>query len=196
VGLRYDAVFGCAPCQQGVLPSQESESWPRFPVHFVRVEDPPGDLFYLPVWRLAIRFEATTANKEQEDAVRRHQDLTVAWVPAYHLLRASHFGDPGVFWTERRMTLEAAEAAPEPGALVGVTRTAAVAAKYAELYVTLVLDKRADVTGMDLSVSVEDVQLWGLPFVQQGSKVVDLGSANEVPSFAVDDLEAIRAYWG
>jgi len=191
VGLRYDKLFFCMTCTQGVF--FKEEGCERYPLHFVA----PGDVrvkvsLHLPMWELGIRVEATPANDQQEEALKRLDQLKSVWVTGFTVVRPSYYGDLGLIYTERGVEPETSERMPPGAYIAGCTRTIEDASRYAGLFVTLILDKKADVTGMDLSIETEQAALWAIPFTDTGDKITDLIAGASMPVFAVDDLEDIR----
>jgi hypothetical protein len=85
------------------------------------------------------------------------------------------------------------EEVPEGARLVGATRSPALAAEYARLMVTELIDRGGDVTGLDIDVPVDGVQLWGLPFADdpEGGVLVDLTSGAAYSRRLVEDLAEI-----
>jgi hypothetical protein len=191
-GLRYDKIFICMACKQGLLPEKESD-WIRYPLAFARIEPPPqARLIYLPFWQIKIEANAMPVNQRQEAACRRLNTLKAVWVQAFTLIRPSYFGDIGLFYTERDEQPEKMTVFPSEFYVAGCSRTLEDAHKYTRLFVTLILDKKADVTGMDIEVWTRDAILWAMPFADHGDKIMDLITGTELPAFAVDDLEDIR----
>jgi len=192
VGLRHDKVFFCKACSQGCAPAPEG-GWSRYPLSFAHVEDPPMEaIIYLPFWQLHVDAFATGANQKQEVASRMLDHLASVWVVGFALVRASYFGDLGLVYTEKGAVLTPAEIQPQGKHLAGCARGLEEAGRYAQLYTTLIIDKRADVTGMDIQVEVKGATLWAVPFIDQGEQIVDLVSGAELPIFAVDDLAELR----
>jgi hypothetical protein len=191
-GLRYDKVFFCNTCRQGLQPDPGND-WIRHPLSFAAVEQMPrAEIIHLPFWQIRIEARADCVNKQQEVASRRLAELHSVWVTGFMLNRTSYFGDLGLAYTERSVLLKAASDAP-PGAVVaGCARTLEDALKYTRLYVTLILDKRADVTGMDINIETRDARLWAVPLADYREKLMDLVTLAEIPAFALDDLEGVR----
>ena len=84
---------------------------------------------------------------------------------------------------------------PEHASLVGASRTPSEAGRYVELFLSMVLDKRADVTGMQIEVTLKSAEIWAFPFLQKDDTVEDLLAGTSVPVFALDDLKDILARW-
>lgn len=192
IGLRYDRIFFCTDCVQGLLPGDTGQ-WERYPISF----HDPGEssvapALYLPFWEIEIEASGTAVNRQQENSLKLLDQLKSVWVAGFNVLRASYFGDLGLLYTEKGVRLSAADPAPRGAFITGCTRTMEEAFRYVELYVTLILDKRADVTGLELEISKRGERLWGVPFADRGEKIVDLVMGAELPVFALDDLEDMR----
>jgi len=192
MGLRYDKIFMCMACRQGLSPEKAGD-WVRHPLSFAKPDSAPNaSLIYLPFWQIKIETHAMPVNRQQEAAIRRLDTLKSVWVQAFTLIRPSYFGDIGMFYTERDEQPEQMTVFPSGFYVAGCTRTLEDAIKYTKLFVTLILDKKADVTGMDIEVWTRDAILWAIPFADYGDKIMDLVTRTELPAFAVDDLEDIR----
>jgi len=193
-GLSYDQIFFCRRCGQGLAPGEKG-AWTKHPLSFAKLDNrPQADIIYLPFWQIAIQAQASCVNQGQEIASRLLAELRSVWVPGFTLTRASYFGDLGVLYTEKRVSLKAEDQIPSDRAIVGCSRTMEDVNKYVRLYVTLILDKRADVTGMDINIATRDAKLWAVPFADYGDKIVDLLTGTELPAFALDDIQEIRKF--
>jgi hypothetical protein len=190
-GLRYDRIFFCQTCAQGLYPAEGG--WERYPVTAAQPTDPREvPRFYLPLWRFEVEATAASANRRQEVAARRLDDLTVIWVSAFNMLRPSYYGDLGLLLTEKKVAPVPAER-PVPGRFIaGCARSRTDAERYTSLFATYILDKRADVTGMTIAVAVTGAAIWAIPFVEYGDKAVDMVSGSELPVFSLDDLEDLK----
>lgn len=191
-GLRYDRVFFCSSCRQGLFPEPGSD-WIRYPLSFPKLEETPRtETVHLPFWQIKFICNAFPTNSGQEIATRCLEGMDSAWITGFTVIRPSYFGDLGLVYTEKKVKPAPADRVSDGIFTAGCTRTIEDALKYVKLYVTLILDKRADVTGMDIQVETRDARLWAMPFADYGDKVMDLVTGLELPAFAVDDLEDIR----
>jgi hypothetical protein len=59
-----------------------------------------------------------------------------------------------------------------------------------------VIDRRVDVTGLEMSCAIREVVLWGVPYVDEGEALRDGILGLKVPAAAVDEVGAIRACLG
>jgi hypothetical protein len=61
-----------------------------------------------------------------------------------------------------------------------------------EPHLLRIIDRRVDVTGMELSCAIGEAVLWGLPFFDEGDALRDGILGLKLPVAAVDELGAIR----
>lgn len=194
-GLRYDRVFFCLTCRQGLFPTAAAEGWDRYPLRFA--ETPAGDLpageyFFLPMWEIGIAAEAAPINANQKLACRKLEELKHVWVMGFNLIQPSYYGDLGLVYTERMISLPALKHPPDGVFVAGCTRTLPEALRYVELFVKLILDKRSDITGLGLQIRTTDAALWAVPLADFGDKIGDPRTGISFPPVAFDDLEDLR----
>ncbi len=190
-GLQSDVVFWCKACQvphevvgEGFLERQGLIAKAVLPS-----DQPP---LYLPLWAFRVQYATTWEDPEREALARQVPALEWVYVTAFELHNASYFGDPGQIFTEKRMHLEAGPAA----SLVACTRSLEAAKAYVEPHILAIIDRRVDVTGMELSCAIGEVRLWGVPFFDQGDVLQDGILGLKIPASAVDEAGAIRALAG
>ncbi|MGD0264574.1 MAG: hypothetical protein ABSD47_06380 [Candidatus Methylomirabilota bacterium] len=111
------------------------------------------------------------------------------YVTAFELHTASYFGDPGQIVTEKRMRLEAGPSA----SLCACTRSLEEVKAYVEPHILAIIDRRVDVTGLELSCAIGEAILWGVPFLDEGDVLRDGILGLKIPGAALDELGAIRA---
>jgi len=190
-GLRYDRVFICNRCADGLLVGEFG--WERYPLKFAAAQVGPDDRpLHLPMWRMEVAIKATAANSEQKVAIKKVGSQRVVWVTGFTLVRPSYYGDLGLLYTEKEINPPALERAPHRAFLAGCANGPAEARRYAELFITLILDKRSDVTGLELEIEPTSIELWAIPFFDRGDKIMDALTGTELPAFAVDDLSDLR----
>jgi hypothetical protein len=195
LGLEQDKVFFCAPCRKG-YELLGGEFNPR-PLHFARpvIEYPRVPVIFLPFYRFQVEFIAESKDPRQVEAARRYKDLDTIWVMGYNFARASYFGDTGFLYTESRAQIEEETdtyGRSERFRLAGCARTVAEAKGYIKLFLLLMIDKRRDITGMELSPLIHETSIWGIPFYDFQDKLKDAIRGKEIPAFATDDIEALR----
>ncbi len=194
LGLRFDRVFFCNQCRQGLLPAETQNNWERFPMSFAGSNFPHlKPAFHLPVWEVRIVGTGTPTSTSQEVALRWLSRKRSVWVPGYSAFRQSYYGDIGLLYTEKDIQLDPLSRPPPGAFLAGCAKTVPEVIRYVELMVTLMVDRRSDVTGMELSIETRDARIWGIPFIEHEDKAVELVTGKDVPSFSIDDMADILA---
>jgi len=113
------------------------------------------------------------------------------YVTAFSLSNAFYFGDPGLIFTQRRIVL----AATEPAPVVGGTRSLDEAKIFIEPHILSLLDRRVDVTGVTMSVVIDEAVLWAIPYFDDGVTLTDGVLGHTLPGAALDEIGALRAWW-
>ena len=188
-GLQQDVVFWCSACQVPHEVVQEGFVERRGAVARAAAASPS---LYLPLWAFRVEYATAWEDREREALARLVPRVEWVYVTAFELHNASYFGDPGQMFTEKGVRLEAGPAAW----LVGCTRSLEEAKAYVEPHLLTIIDRRVDVTGMELSCAIGEAILWGIPFLDEGDAVRDGVLGLRLPAVAVDELQAIRAHVG
>jgi hypothetical protein len=188
-GLQQDVIFWCSACQ--VPHEVVGEGFVERRGSIAQAALPSAPL-YLPLWAFHVEYATAWQDPEREALARQVPPVEWVYVTAFELHNASYFGDPGQIFTEREVRLEAGPAA----SMVGCTRSLEEAKAYVEPHLLTIIDRRVDVTGMELSCAIGEAILWGIPFLDKGDAVHDGILGLKIPAVAVDELEAIRAYVG
>jgi len=190
-GLQQDVIFWCSACQaphevvgEGFVERQGSIARAAVPS-----DRPP---LYLPPWAFHVQYATSWEDPERAALARQVPAVEWVYVTAFELHNASYFGDPGRIFTERRVHLEAGPAA----SVIGCTRSLEEAKAYVEPHILATIDRRVDVTGMELSCAIGEAMLWGVPFLDEGDALRDGILGLKIPAAAVDELSAIRALVG
>ncbi len=190
-GLQSDVVFWCKGCQ--VPYEVVGEAFVERQGFIAKAVISSGHPFlYLPMWAFHVQYATTWEDPERESLARQVPLLEWVYVTAFELHNASYFGDPGQIFTEKLVHLEAGPAA----SLVACTRSLEAAKAYVEPHILTVIDRRVDVTGMELSCVIGEVRLWGVPFLDQGDVLQDGILGLKIQAAAVDEVGAIRALVG
>jgi hypothetical protein len=186
-GLQQDVVFWCGEC---LVPYEVlGSAFVQRPGHVARPALAlEGSILYLPIWALRVQSVALWSDPARERDARHVPPIQWVYVTGFELQHASYFGDPGLTFTEKRVQMEAGDPSP----VLGCTRSLAEAKAFAESHILTIIDRRVDVTGLELSATVEDVLLWGVPFFDKGHLVRDGILGLKFPAAAVSDLEAVR----
>lgn len=188
-GLQQDVIFWCSACQaphevvgEGFVQRQG----------FIAKAVLPSPPLHLPLWAFRVQYATSWEDPEREALARQVPAVEWVYVTAFELHNASYFGDPGQIFTERRVHLETGSAA----SVIACTRNLEEAKAYVEPHILTVIDRRVDVTGMELSCAIGEAVLWGIPFLDEGDVLRDGILGLKIPAAALDDLGAIRALVG
>ena len=150
----------------------------------------PGRLCHLPLWGLRVR-----AAWERSGEVRGgNADWTApdwVYVTGFALSNGFYFGDPGLIFTQRRVELSPGDPAP----LLGGTRSLEEAKIFVEPHLLSLLDRRADVTGVEMSWTIDEAVVWGIPYYDDGRTLTDGILGCKLPGAALDEIGALRAWW-
>ncbi len=190
--LQYDKLFTCEPCQTAFR-IENGRLHPHGITFAALQGTAQHPLLYFPFWKLSVDVVTRSVNDKQENTMRGLGKIHTLWVTGFSIRRPDFHGDPGMLMSAKQCDIPRANQPPAGVVVTGITRDPEEAARYGEICVTSLLDKRADVTGMDIRVHVNDIALWALPFEDQGDAVVDLTTNTRLPANAIDDLAEIRS---
>jgi len=187
-GLQQDVVFRCPSCgrlqelvdvgfveRQGGIAAASARG--------------TGRLFHLPMWALRVRAACVWEDPEREKQARLIPPVEWVYVTAFSLHGADYFGEPGRIFTERRVRLTRGE----PAALCGCVRGLEEAKGFVESHLLGIIDRRVDVTGLEMTCIIDETLLWGVPYFDEGDHVQDGIIGFRLPAVAVNDLAALRA---
>jgi hypothetical protein len=149
-----------------------------------------GKRRHLPVWAFRVRASMAAADPAAVAGPERRIPEWV-YVTAFAVSNGFYFGDPGLIFTQKGVALAPAEAAP----LIGGTRTLEEAKVFVESHLMTILDRRADVTGLELSCAIDDAVLWAVPYYDDGLTLVDGLLGLKLPGAALEEIGALRAWW-
>ena len=150
--------------------------------------DLKGHTLHLPIWAFRVQSILQWEDAQRESLARQVPLVEWVYVTGFELHNASYFGDPGLIFTERRVRLETGPPAP----LAGCTRGLEEAKAYVEPHLLTIIDRRVDVTGLELSCSISEARLWGVPFADGGDVLHDGILGLKIPAAAVDEVAALR----
>lgn len=190
-GLPQDVVFWCEGC--GALEEVVQDAFLQRTASVARAVQPPaGTILHLPLW--AFRVDAVWQWQDPERAAQARRIAAADWVyvTAFALHNAFYFGDPGLIFTQRRVALEAAPAKLAP--ILGCTRSLEEAKGYIEPHLLTIMDRRVDVTGLELACTIREAVLWGIPYFDEGEKLRDGILGLRIPAVAVDEIGSLRAW--
>ena len=190
-GLQQDVVFWCSHCQ--VPHEVVGEAFVGRQGATARAalsSDRP--VLHLPLWAFRVQYATSWKDPERQALARQIPPVEWVYVTGFELHNASYFGDPGMIYTEKRVRLEPAS----PALVMGCTRSLEAAKAYVQPHLMTVIDRRVDVTGLEISCAIQDVMLWAIPYFDEGEVLRDGILGLKVPAAAVDEVGAIRAYLG
>jgi hypothetical protein len=145
---------------------------------------------HLPLWAFRVRADWAWPEPGTADATTWRAPEWV-YVTAFALSNGFYFGDTGLIFTQKRVELSPGEPAP----MLGGTRGLDEAKVFVEPHILSLLDRRIDVTGVELSCVIDDVVLWGIPYADDGVTLTDAILGLKLPGAALDEIGALRAWW-
>lgn len=188
-GTPQAVLFWCEDC--GVL--QEVVDG-RFVAHRVQAARPLLPIGtprgHLPLWAFRVRADWSWPKEEARIATVWTAPDWV-YVTAFALSNGFYFGDPGLIFTQKRVVLSQGASSP----VIGGTRGLEEAKVFAEPHLLSILDRREDVTGIELSCVVDEAVLWGIPYADDGVTLTDGILGLKLPGAALDEIGALRAWW-
>ncbi|HSB82284.1 MAG TPA: hypothetical protein VLM91_26205 [Candidatus Methylomirabilis sp.] len=147
-----------------------------------------GLSLHLPIWAFRVQYILQWEDVQRESLARQVPLVEWVYVTGFELHNASYFGDPGLIFTERRVRLDPGPPTP----LAGCTRGLEEAKAYVETHLLRIIDRRVDVTGLELSCSISAARLWGVPYADGGDVLQDGILGLKIPAAAVDEVAAMR----
>ena len=145
---------------------------------------------HLPLWAFRVRAHWSCLDQEAAAATPWTAPEWV-YVTAFALSNGFYFGDPGLIFTQRRVVLSQGDPAP----VVGGTRGLEEAKIFVEPHLLSILDRREDVTGLELSCIIDEAVLWAIPYSDDGITLTDGILGLKLPGAALDEIGALRAWW-
>ncbi len=188
-GSPQAILFWCERCRTLFEVEEESLVARRMETAQPRLPS-PGRLVHLPVWAFRVRASWTWPEAPAQPILAWKPPKWV-YVTAFAISNAFYFGDPGLLFTQKHVELAAGDRAP----LAGGTRSRTEAEAFVEFHLLNLLDRRADVTGVELQCAVDDAVLWGIPSYDDGLTLVDGILGLKIPGAALEEIGALRPYW-
>ncbi len=146
---------------------------------------------HLPIWGFRVRAHWSRPD-QQASAATGWTAPEWVYVTAFALSNGFYFGDPGQIFTQKRVVLAAGDPAP----IVGGTRGLDEAKAFVEPHLLSLLDRREDVTGVELSCVIDEAVLWAIPYADDGITLSDGILGLKLPGAALEEIGALRAWWG
>lgn len=189
LGLEQDVAFWCKGCE---APREamgrtfvERDGQTALPGAALK-----GRILHLPLWAFRVQYILQWEDPKRADMARLVPPVEWVYVTGFELHNAFYFGDPGLSFTEKRVRLNPGPPAP----LLGCTRSLEEAKAHVEPHLLTIIDRRVDVTGLELSCSIGEVRLWGVPYADDGEVLTDGILGLRVPAAAVDEVAAMRQF--
>jgi hypothetical protein len=209
-GLKSDNVFTCRSCQTAF--DVAGGSMEAFFINFASFKNSgiKGNIIYLPVWKLSVETDVTESagisniKKSMAEEMRgsgpaewflKWSPKTV-WVCGFFENRPAYLGNPGLDLTEQQSDPVLSPGPPEEAVVVGIARTKNQAYRYARIFVTAILDRHKDVTGIKIDVKVTGTELWAFPFLfnAQNGNLINLTNDMVYSAAILDSLPEIIEY--
>ena len=188
-GLPQDVVFCCDQC--GVYREVVQERFLERAAKAARPVLPrTGTLLRLPMWAFHVYSLWQWQDPRRASQAQRFPAIGWVYVTAFTLHNAFYFGDPGLIFTQKHVTLDAADPAP----ILGCARGLEEAKAFIEPHLLTIMDRRVDVTGVELATTIKEVVLWGIPYFDEGQSLYDGILGLEIPAVAVDEIGPLRAW--
>lgn len=186
-GLQQDILFRCGGCGRFLEAAGEGY------VERAGATARPSragvrPTLHLPMWAFRVQTKSAWTDPEREAEASLIAPIPWVYVTAFSLHNPFYFGDPGLIFTERRVELTAGEPAPAFGGVRGHDAAAA----FVQSHVLTILDRRVDVTGLDLTCTMVEARVWAVPFVDKDETVEDAILGLRFPAPALNDLSGLR----
>jgi hypothetical protein len=193
-GFESDRVFFCPACRTGW--DFWSEPAGRYDLAYALPQKPPEKylrIFYLPFYFFRIELDVSADRLALSKCKAVVERLDKLYVAAFRLLRESYFGEFGLIYTEASIVLEEDVNVPEAQrvSIGSAVRTLAETAPYVRNYPLGIIDKRCDVTNINVEVKADLEKIWAVPFYDLGEQIQEgiLGR-----TFSVVALETIADF--
>jgi len=190
-GLPDDVVFICRQCALGHEATlggyqpHQVQWWQARDQHL-------GDLLYLPFWALACRTRITSEDAKKLEKYQEVHGSERVYVKGFSLLNSFAAGNPGLDLTRARpRPPRTLLSRPYPG-LVGCRRSSEEAMRFVNLFLLSIMDREEDVTGVQLELEVDDLQLVGVPFFDDGRDLHCSIVDKCYPATLITDVDGMR----
>ncbi len=186
-GLPNDGVFFCNNCRVAV--EFETGVPVQFKVRFIAPNiTSEGEKLYLPFWQ--IHFSTRFSGKDAKQIARAEQAqfrrVLIAGCKMHGYLL---YGDLSLLLSyDDPQTNPDAHAYP----VSGCRRTSEQAKKRLHTLLLAMIDKKVDITGLEVRTDITDISILGIPFFDFKDYLIDGLTGRKILSRAFDDLSAIR----
>jgi len=194
-GFEKDVIFFCLNCLAGWDFSEEkpkevklSYAKPRVILEKYRM------IFYLPFYLFKVSLKLDSRDELNVRASALLKELNQVYVSGYHLMRESYFGDLALLYTEAKIEMDEDfnRSVRAWKRLGSASRPIKETMEYLSYYPLLILDKRQDITGINLKVDADFDRVWAVPFYDIGKQIQDGILGRSIPSFALNTIDEFR----
>jgi len=194
-GFDKDRVFFCPSCRAGWEPG-EAGRFEKIELSYARPMKPPEKFrlrFYLPfyLYRLSAGCGQSPISARVAELLSRMDKVYVA---GYRMTRESYFGEMALIYTEAGVILEDDKNLGDSDrARIGAgTRARDETQPYLRYYPLLIIDKRQDVTDMELCFETAFDKIWAVPFFDLGDQIQEGILGRTFPAIALDTIADFR----
>jgi hypothetical protein len=186
-GLGSDRLFVCSDC--GTCNDLTPSLPVVYPIHYVLPAAPlEGKLLVLPVWKFQVQITIRCDDVDKLEKARQVLPDFV-YIPAFKMHGLSVYGNLSLIWTSQQPEILLS---PEKYPMTGCRRTENGARESLDYLILMVIDRKVDVTDMNIEVAVRQSQILGYPFFDLGKTLKDGILGVELLAIAFDDLAEIR----
>ncbi len=191
-GAQQDVAFWCGGC--AVAHEVVADRFVERPGRLAEAASGrQGAVLYLPLWAFTVHYTCRWADPKREALARLIPPIERVYVTGFRLHNPSYFGDPGLIFTEKRVILKPVAASSSGRMVAGCIRGLETARAYVEPHILTIIDRRVDVTEMEMECMIGEPVVWGVPFLAGGADLVDGILGLHFPAAAVEAIEEIRA---
>jgi hypothetical protein len=190
-GLPDDVVFICRQCALGY--EATLRGYQLHPVQWWHTRDRHrGNLLYLPFWAFTCRTRIVCEDARKLERYTEVQAEERIYVKGFSLLNSFAAGNPGLDLTRARPRPRRTLLSRPYPALVGCRRSSEEARAYLQLFLLSIMDREEDVTGVQLELEVDDLQLLGVPFFDDGRDLRSSFVDRRYPAPLITDVDGMR----
>lgn len=164
-----DVVYYCAQCSEGfeLTGNKFSPVQVRFALPQCSREGTP---LYLPLWCFGVEPQFQSKNRFKLTRIKQFGfAFRNVFVEGFSRVATSLRLDIGLLYTNAQVTFETIPY----NALRGCSRRRKDAEKFAKIIVLALVDKKVDITGVDVQLNVQEAALVGFPFYKEDMAYYD-----------------------
>lgn len=185
-GMDFHRLYYCETCRLAREPGSDATPTPvEFAANVVPLS---GKLIFLPFWYFDVKVDLSSVEHKKQRELAVAPQIERVWVTAFSTRNSIYFGDPGLAYTLGQVAWKPRDDGFIAGAAVGGECAGGIA-KY---FVLSAIDKRVDVTGVDMEIQCSNSRIVGVPFSDQGDRLTDGLLGKDYPQQVLSDINAIR----